>query len=120
MAGSLEAAVIDDEIIGLIKHIVSGYEVSPETLAFDVMQEVIPAGGVFLSETHTVREMRRGAIWVPNLGDAPASRTEQIRRVWLAAPAPGSTKSWLDTRWRHCPTTSSATWTKSSRRPTAS
>ena len=42
LAGCLEAAVIDDEMIGLIKHIVRGYEVTPETLAFDVMREVIP------------------------------------------------------------------------------
>jgi len=111
MAGCLEAAVIDDEIIGLIKHIVRGYEVSPETLAFDVMQEVIPSGGVFLSETHTVREMRKGAIWVPKLGDAPAgssgdsranvigrarARVNEILRKHEVAPLPDDVQSHLD------------------------
>ena len=76
LAGSLEAAVIDDEMIGLIKHIVAGYEVTPETLAFDVMAEVIPTTGMFLAEMHTVREMRKGAIWAPTLGDAAAAQAE--------------------------------------------
>ena len=76
LAGCPEAAVIDDEMIGLIKHIVRGYEVTPETLAFDVMREVIPAGGMFLADMHTVREMRKGAIWVPSLGDAAADPSQ--------------------------------------------
>jgi len=80
LAGCFEAAVIDDEMIGLIKHIVKGYEVSPETLAFDVMQEVIPAGGMFLADMHTVREMRKGAIWVPTLGE-PATDPSQVNVV---------------------------------------
>lgn len=76
LAGSLEGAVIDDEMIGLLKHIVGGYEVTPETLAFDVMAEVIPANGMFLAEMHTVRAMRKGAIWSPTLGDAAAAQAE--------------------------------------------
>lgn len=76
LAGSFEAAVIDDEMIGLLKHIVAGYEVTPETLAFDVMAETIPAGGMFLAEMHTVRHMRQGAIWSPKLGDAAEAQAE--------------------------------------------
>ncbi|MCU0508453.1 MAG: trimethylamine methyltransferase family protein [Anaerolineae bacterium] len=76
LAGSLEAAVIDDEVIGVLKRIVAGYEVTPETLAFDVMAEVIPAGGMFLAEMHTVRHMRAGATWASSLGDAAAAQAE--------------------------------------------
>jgi trimethylamine--corrinoid protein Co-methyltransferase len=68
LVGGLEIAVIDDELIGLIKHIVAGPEVSEATLAFDVMKEVIPRDGVFLAEMHTVRRMRQGALWIPELG----------------------------------------------------
>ena len=81
LTGCLEAAVIDDEMIGLIKHIVRGYEVTPETLAFDVMRETIPSGGMFLSEMHTVREMRKGAIWVAKLGDSPAGQANVVARA---------------------------------------
>ena len=42
LSASFEAAVIDDEMIGLMKHVVQGCEVSEDTLAFDVMREVIP------------------------------------------------------------------------------
>ncbi|MCK4316666.1 MAG: trimethylamine methyltransferase family protein, partial [Anaerolineae bacterium] len=76
LAGSLEMAVIDDEIIGLMKHIIAGYEVSEETLAFDVMKEVIPGDGVFLGERHTVRQMRKGAIWVPTVGKGAGGSTD--------------------------------------------
>jgi trimethylamine--corrinoid protein Co-methyltransferase len=68
MAAGLDIVVIDDELISLIKHIVAGCEVNEATLAYDVMQEVIPRDGVFLAEMHTVRHMRQGALWIPELG----------------------------------------------------
>ena len=113
LAGCLEAAVIDDEMIGLIKHIVRGYEVTPETLAFDVMREVIPAGGMFLADMHTVREMRKGAIWVPTLGDAAAdpSQANVVARARVRV-----TRFCANTKWRRCRTMSCATWMRSSRR----
>jgi trimethylamine--corrinoid protein Co-methyltransferase len=69
LAGSLELAVIDDEIISLLKQIVGGVPVDDETLAFAVMQNVIPGDGVFLSELHTVEQMRRGALWLPGISE---------------------------------------------------
>jgi len=69
LAGSLELAVIDDEIISLLKQIVGGVSVNDETLAFAVMQDVIPRDGVFLSELHTVEQMRRGALWLPGVSE---------------------------------------------------
>jgi trimethylamine--corrinoid protein Co-methyltransferase len=68
LVGGYEIAVIDDELISLIRHIVAGHEVSDETLAYEVMQAVVPRDGVFLGEMHTVQEMRRGALWIPELG----------------------------------------------------
>ena len=65
LAVSMLAAVIDDEIVGIIKQVARGCAVDEDTLAFDVLKDVIPAHGTFLSETHTVRHMRRGAIWMP-------------------------------------------------------
>jgi len=65
LVGGLEIAVIDDELIGLIKHIVAGPEVSEATLAFEVMKEVIPRDGVFLAEMHSWASagMARPARW---------------------------------------------------------
>jgi trimethylamine--corrinoid protein Co-methyltransferase len=69
MAGGLDIAVIDNEIISLVKHSLAGVEVTEETLAFDVMQEVIPRDGVFLGEFHTVKQSRKGASWLPSVSD---------------------------------------------------
>jgi trimethylamine--corrinoid protein Co-methyltransferase len=67
LVAGFEIAVIDDEIISMIKHIVAGCPVDDVTLAYDVMASVIPGDGVFLGEMHTVRQMRRGALWMPGV-----------------------------------------------------
>jgi trimethylamine--corrinoid protein Co-methyltransferase len=76
LIGGLEIAVIDDEIIGLIKHVLAGCEVSEETLAFDVMKEVVGRDGVFLAERHTVKQMRKGAIWMSSLTEGVAEPSD--------------------------------------------
>ena len=106
LIAGFEIAVIDDEIISLIKHIVAGCEVNAETLAFDVMQEVIPRDGVFLGEMHTVRQMRRGALWMPKIsarGEADAgvvaqarARARDILRSHEVEPLPDEVNQHLD------------------------
>lgn len=68
LAGAYEIAVIDDEIISLLKHVTRGCVVNEDTLAFDVMREVILRDGVFLGEEHTVRHVRAGALTMPRVG----------------------------------------------------
>jgi len=65
LTGSLELAVIDDEIISAIKYMARGYAVTEDSLAFDVMREVIGRDGVFLGEEHTIAQLRAGAVWMP-------------------------------------------------------
>ncbi|MFC2036549.1 trimethylamine methyltransferase family protein [Chloroflexota bacterium] len=77
MIAGLEIAVMDDEIISLIKRIVAGCEVNEATLAFDVMKEVIPRDGIFLGEMHTVRQMRKGALVDPQAQRARRSRGQR-------------------------------------------
>jgi trimethylamine--corrinoid protein Co-methyltransferase len=81
LAGGLEISVMDDEIISLIKRILTGCEVTEETVAFTVMQEVIWGNGVFMAEPHTVKQMRRGAVWMPTVSDrtGAASGVERAR-----------------------------------------
>ena len=67
MAGGFEIAVIDNEIIGLAEHVGRGCTVNEDTLAFDVLRDVITGDGVFLGEEHTVRHMRGGALWMPDV-----------------------------------------------------
>ncbi len=75
LAGGLEVAVIDDEMIGLLKHVVGGVAVDEESLALEVMRQVIPGDGVFLAEEHTVTQMRRGALWLPRLSERESGST---------------------------------------------
>jgi trimethylamine--corrinoid protein Co-methyltransferase len=57
MTVSLEAFVMCNEIIAMTKRIVGGMPVTPETLAFDVIERVGP-GGHFLDDVHTLRHFR--------------------------------------------------------------
>lgn len=65
LVGGLEIAVVDDEIMRLLQQITKGVRVDEETLAFELMEEVISRDGVFLAEAHTVDQMRAGALWIP-------------------------------------------------------
>ncbi|MGD2145343.1 MAG: trimethylamine methyltransferase family protein [Anaerolineae bacterium] len=73
LTGALDVAVIDNELIGLLRHVARGCSVGPETLAIEVMEEVITRDGVFLGERHTVEQIRQGAIWLPMVGDRASS-----------------------------------------------
>ena len=54
--GSLELAVISDEVAGMVSRIVKGFRVDDEELALDVIEEVGP-GGHFLAHKHTLSRM---------------------------------------------------------------
>ena len=54
---SYEKFIIDDEMCGMVKRLKRGYEVSPETLAFDIIKEV-GSGGHFLDKDHTFDHFR--------------------------------------------------------------
>ncbi|MEW5920593.1 MAG: trimethylamine methyltransferase family protein [Bacillota bacterium] len=62
---SLELLVAADEGIGLVRRVVQGIDVSPETLAVDVIDKVGP-GGNFITQRHTATHMRR-EMWFPKL-----------------------------------------------------
>ena len=109
LAAGYEVAVIDDEIIGLMKRVARGCEVTDETLAYDVMREAIERDGVFLAEQHTVRQMRRGALWVPGISETPSSgeerqgvvararaRAREILRTHQVEPLPDDVERHLD------------------------
>jgi trimethylamine--corrinoid protein Co-methyltransferase len=73
LAGGFEIAVIDNEIISMIKRVAAGCRVDEDSLAFDVMRDVVLGDGVFLAEGHTVRHMRQGALWMSDIGAQPAA-----------------------------------------------
>ncbi len=63
---SAEQLVIDDEIISMLRRTVAETEVNQDTLALEMLPEAV-AAGTFLGEEHTVRHLRAGALWIPQL-----------------------------------------------------
>jgi len=67
LTGSLEALVICDEIIAMVKRLVNGFTISEETLALDLIRATGPAGH-FLETDHTLNHFREHT-WYPFLFD---------------------------------------------------
>ncbi len=57
-AGGHELAVIDNDLIGMVKRTLSGIEVTDETLALDVIRKVGP-NGTYIMEAHTLEHFRQ-------------------------------------------------------------
>lgn len=64
---SYDMLVMSDEIIAMVKRIMEGIEVTPDTLALDVIDKVGP-GGNFLLQQHT-RNYFKKEHWIPELID---------------------------------------------------
>jgi trimethylamine--corrinoid protein Co-methyltransferase len=60
-----EAIIFDDDLYHRARYAISDLEISPETIALDVINEVGP-GGHFLAQKHTRTYMRKN--WSPGLG----------------------------------------------------
>ncbi len=67
LTGSCEALVICNEMIGMVKRMVRGLEISEETLALDTIHKVGPAGH-FMEENHTMENYKRD-VWYPDFLD---------------------------------------------------
>ena len=65
LTASLELIVIVDEYLSLNRKIFAGVEVTPETLAVEVVRAVGP-GGDFLAHRHTAKNVRKGQ-WRPTI-----------------------------------------------------
>jgi trimethylamine--corrinoid protein Co-methyltransferase len=66
MCNSIEQIVICDELIAYTKRFMQGLEITEETLALDLIDEVGP-GGDFMSTEHTLQHFRGD--WYPKLFD---------------------------------------------------
>lgn len=76
---SMELIAATDEFISMIEHIMKGIEVSPETLALDLINETGP-GGAFIDKKHTFDHFRKN--WQPSLMNRISSER------WKAAGSP--------------------------------
>ncbi len=104
LTSSIEAIIASDEAIGMVRRIMNGVDVSDETLAVDVIDEIGP-GGEFLTSDHTLAHFKRD--WRPvladrgtydawttkgrkTLGDRANARAKEILERHVVEPLPSS------------------------------
>lgn len=69
VTGSFAQMVLDDEIAAGIRRLRKGLAVSDDSLAVDVIAAVMDGPGNFLSEDHTIRYLRGGEMFIPELAE---------------------------------------------------
>ncbi|MGB9791586.1 MAG: trimethylamine methyltransferase family protein [Thermacetogeniaceae bacterium] len=89
--------VIDDELSSVIQRTLKGSEVNEDTLAIDVIEEVINTKGTFLSHKHTRRHLHAGELWVPPIGDRSSYENWAIKKQKLEDKAREKAKELLAT-----------------------
>jgi trimethylamine--corrinoid protein Co-methyltransferase len=67
--GSYTQMVIDNEIIGSVNRAVKGFEVTPDSLAVDLIKNAMEGSRNFIGAKHTINYMRAGEIFYAKLGD---------------------------------------------------
>jgi trimethylamine--corrinoid protein Co-methyltransferase len=87
LTASYEMMVICNEMISFIRRLMTGIEITPETLALDVIDKVGP-GGSYLTSPHTKQNFRK--IWYPRLLD------RHNYNGWMQAGQPTTIKTARD------------------------
>lgn len=97
MVASLEQLVIDNETFAIQRKAKKGVQVNEDTLALDVTTNVLLDGGTFLEQTHTIRHLRAGEIFIPKLGfDNAWSEWERRGEIDIRAAAKVQVQKILD------------------------
>jgi trimethylamine--corrinoid protein Co-methyltransferase len=64
---SYEQFIMDEEIVGFVRRILDGVDVTPEKIATDLIRSTGP-GGSFLGTKHSLEHFRK-ELWMPNISD---------------------------------------------------
>jgi len=87
LTASYEMMVMGDEIIGFVRRLMRGIELTPETLALDVIDQVGP-GGSYVTAPHTMQNYRQ--VWYPRVLD------RHNHHGWMQAGQPTAIKTARD------------------------
>jgi trimethylamine--corrinoid protein Co-methyltransferase len=72
---SYEQCIIDNDIVGSVFRVLSGFEVTEQTLALHVIGEIFSSGSTYLDHQHTVKHFREVS-WEPEIS------VRQKRALW--------------------------------------
>ena len=92
-ATSLNMLIMQHELIGYVERMMAWIEVSAETLAVDVIEEVALGSRNFLAEEHTVRHFRKEH-WFPELLDRQFFDPWAVRAHGYGEAVSGQTRSY--------------------------
>lgn len=79
---SFEQYVVDNDIIGMVTRDLKGIDINQETLAFNVLEQVVEQGDNFITQPHTVKYARSKEHFIPQVLDR-SSRDEWKARGGL-------------------------------------
>jgi len=69
VCGSYAQMVLDDEVVASVHRLRQGFAVDEDSLAVEVIADVVTGSGNFLDQMHTVRYLRAGEMFVNKLAD---------------------------------------------------
>lgn len=67
MTCSDEQLLMDVEIAGMCRRLTAGVEVTPESIAADLIQRIGPQGETYLTQQHTLERLRSAEYFIPDL-----------------------------------------------------
>jgi trimethylamine--corrinoid protein Co-methyltransferase len=76
MTSSMEMLALCDEMAGIARYFLGGIEISPATLALEVVEEVGP-GGHYAAESHTVENFKQYLHFAPLMNRLEFARWEE-------------------------------------------
>jgi trimethylamine--corrinoid protein Co-methyltransferase len=85
LVASFEQTVIDDDIMAMVRRMISGFPIDEDSLGLKVIDELAPGEGNFLDHDHTLAHFRQ-AVWEPRVF------TRARRADWLEKGAPDARK----------------------------
>lgn len=77
---SFAQAVIDNEIFGCIMKARKRFEINEETMAVDLIKEVVTTKGHYMDKTHTLKYARKGEQYFPPIADRSPSYGEWVSK----------------------------------------
>ncbi|NNL77145.1 MAG: hypothetical protein HKO68_12490 [Desulfobacterales bacterium] len=76
LTGAHELAVIDNDLIGMVKHALRGIEVTDDRLALDVVKQVGPSG-TYIMEAHTLEHFKKEQYFSSIVDQDPRAKWEK-------------------------------------------
>lgn len=99
MTSSMEMLALCNEAVGMAKYFVKGIEITPETLAIDVIEKVQP-GGNFFAEEHTFNHFKKHMHFPELLNRHAYDKWKEAGATTFAQRANGKVRDILK---YHCP-----------------